>query len=101
MKADVAVVGAGPAGLAAAIAAKENGAGHVIVLDREEHLGGILRQCIHNGFGLHVFGEELTGREYAARFIEKAYKRGITFLAETMVLDVSDQIGRASCRERV
>ena len=91
MKTDVAVVGAGPAGLAAAIAAKENGAASVIVLDREEHLGGILRQCIHNGFGLHVFGEELTGPEYAARFIEKACQLGITFLAETMVLDVSDR----------
>ena len=89
MKADVAVVGAGPAGLAAAIAAKENGAGDVLVLDRDESLGGILRQCIHNGFGLHVFGEELTGPEYAARFIDKARKMGIRFLTETMVLDVS------------
>ena len=91
MKADVVVVGAGPAGLAAAIAAKENGAGDVIVIDREEHLGGILRQCIHNGFGLHVFGEELTGPEYAARFVDKAKALGIRFLTETMVLDVSDQ----------
>lgn len=89
MKADVVVVGAGPAGLAAAIAAKENGADDVIVIDREEHLGGILRQCIHNGFGLHVFGEELTGPEYAARFIDKAKALGIRFLTETMVLDVS------------
>lgn len=90
MKADVVVVGAGPAGLAAAIAAKENGANDVLVLDREEHLGGILRQCIHNGFGLHVFGEELTGPEYAARFAKKAKALGIRFLTETMVLDVSD-----------
>lgn len=89
MKADVAVVGAGPAGLAAAIAAKENGARDVVVLDREEHPGGILRQCIHNGFGLHVFGEELTGPEYAARFVGKAKELGVRFLAETMVLDVS------------
>ncbi len=89
MKADVVVVGAGPAGLAAAIAAKENGTDDVIVIDREEHLGGILRQCIHNGFGLHVFGEELTGPEYAARFIDKAKALGIRFLTETMVLDVS------------
>lgn len=91
MKADVVVVGAGPAGLAAAIAAKENGADDVIVIDREEHLGGILRQCIHNGFGLHVFGEELTGPEYAARFIDKAKALGIRFLTETMVLDVSTE----------
>jgi NADPH-dependent 2,4-dienoyl-CoA reductase/sulfur reductase-like enzyme len=80
MKADVVVVGAGPAGLAAAIAAKENGAADVVVIDREEHLGGILRQCIHNGFGLHIFGEELTGPEYAARFVDKARELGIRFL---------------------
>ncbi len=90
MKADVVVIGAGPAGLAAAIAAKENGAQDVVLLDREEHLGGILRQCIHNGFGLHVFGEELTGPEYAARFIEKAKALGVKYLTETMVLDVSE-----------
>ena len=89
MKADVVVIGAGPAGLAAAIAAKENGAGEVMVTDREEHLGGILRQCIHNGFGLHVFGEELTGPEYAARFVDKAKALGVRFLTETMVLDIS------------
>jgi NADPH-dependent 2,4-dienoyl-CoA reductase/sulfur reductase-like enzyme len=89
MKADVVVVGAGPAGLAAAIAAKENGADNVVVIDREEHPGGILRQCIHNGFGLHVFGEELTGPEYAARFIDKAGALGVRFLTETMVLHIS------------
>jgi NADPH-dependent 2,4-dienoyl-CoA reductase/sulfur reductase-like enzyme len=59
------------------------------VIDREEHLGGILRQCIHNGFGLHVFGEELTGPEYATRFADKAKALGVRFLLETMVLDVS------------
>lgn len=89
MKADVAVVGAGPAGLAAAIAAKENGADSVIVIEREAHLGGILNQCIHNGFGLHVFGEELTGPEYAARFEDKAAALGITCLTQTMVLSIS------------
>ena len=89
MKADVAVVGAGPAGLAAAIAAKENGAESVIVIEREAHLGGILNQCIHNGFGLHVFGEELTGPEYAARFEDKAAALGITCLTQTMVLSIS------------
>ena len=89
MKADVAVVGAGPAGLAAAIAAKENGADSVVVIEREAHLGGILNQCIHNGFGLHVFGEELTGPEYAARFEDKAAALGITYLTQTMVLEIS------------
>jgi len=89
MKADVAVVGAGPAGLAAAIAAKENGADSVVVIEREAHLGGILNQCIHNGFGLHVFGEELTGPEYAARFEDKAMALGIKCLTQTMVLDIS------------
>ncbi len=89
MKVDVAVVGAGPAGLAAAIAAKENGAKDVVVIDREAHLGGILNQCIHNGFGLHVFGEELTGPEYAARFADKALALGIRCLTGTMVLDIS------------
>jgi len=89
MKADVVVVGAGPAGLAAAIAAKENGAEDVVVIDREERPGGILRQCIHNGFGLHVFGEELTGPEYAARFIDRANALGVRFLTETMVLSIT------------
>jgi len=89
MKADVAIVGAGPAGLAAAIAAKENGAKRVVVIERESHLGGILNQCIHNGFGLHVFGEELTGPEYAARFEDKAAALDITCLTQTMVLDIS------------
>ena len=91
MKADVAVVGAGPAGLAAAIAAKENGAGSVIVIDREPHTGGILGQCIHGGFGLHVFGEELTGPEYAARFEDMAKALSIPVLTGTMVLDISPQ----------
>ena len=88
MKADVAVIGAGPAGLAAAISAKENGAQNVVVIDREAHKGGILPQCIHNGFGLHVFGEELTGPEYAARFVDMAQEIGVTFMMETMVLDI-------------
>ncbi len=89
MKADVAVIGAGPAGLAAAIAAKENGAKNVIIIEREAHLGGILNQCIHNGFGLHVFGEELTGPEYAARFADKVQAFGITCFTQTMVLNIS------------
>lgn len=89
MRADVAVVGAGPAGLAAAIAAKENGAQRVVVIEREAHIGGILNQCIHNGFGLHEFREELTGPEYAARFADRAAKLGIPCLTRTMVLGIS------------
>lgn len=88
MRVDVAVIGAGPAGLAAAISAKENGAQSVVVIDRESRKGGILPQCIHNGFGLHIFGEELTGPEYAARFIDMAQQIGVTFMMETMVLSI-------------
>ena len=72
IKVDVLVIGAGPAGLAAAIAAKKAGIDSLIVLEREDHPGGILRQCIHNGFGLHRFKEELTGPEYAQRDIDAA-----------------------------
>jgi len=90
MRADVAVIGAGPAGLAAAIAAKENGAQNVVVIDRDSLTGGILRQCIHNGFGLHIFGEELTGPEYAARFAGQAQEAGITLMMETMVLAITE-----------
>ncbi|GHU79994.1 pyridine nucleotide-disulfide oxidoreductase [Clostridia bacterium] len=86
---DVAVIGAGPAGLAAAIAAADQGA-RVLMLERDAHPGGILQQCIHNGFGLHYFGEELTGPEYAARFVDEAGKRGsIELLSDTMVLSLS------------
>ena len=88
MRVDVAVVGAGPAGLAAAIAAKENGAGKVVVIDREAHKGGILPQCIHDGFGLHIFGQQLTGPEYAARFIDMAEEACVDFLMETMVMSI-------------
>jgi len=91
MKADVAVIGGGPAGLAAAIAAKENGAENVLVVEREAHIGGILNQCIHSGFGLHVFGEELTGPEYAARFEDRAAELGVAFFTRTMVLGISPE----------
>ena len=67
----VLIVGGGPAGLAAALAAKENGIDNVLILERDSELGGILNQCIHNGFGLHTFKEELTGPEYAGRFIAR------------------------------
>ena len=85
---DVLVIGAGPAGLAAAIAAKESGAAHVLVIERDDAPGGILQQCIHNGFGLHRFKEELTGPEYAQRFIDRAQELGIPMVCGTMVLDI-------------
>ena len=85
---DIVVIGAGPAGLAAAVAAHDAGVTDIVVLERDEYAGGILNQCIHNGFGLHTFGEELTGPEYAARFWEKARERGIECVFETTVLSV-------------
>ena len=90
MKADIVIIGGGPAGLAAAIAAaKEDKALNVLILERDSELGGILNQCIHNGFGLHTFNEELTGPEYAARFEEQLDCLGINYMLNTMVLDVS------------
>ena len=86
---DVLVIGAGPAGLAAAIAAREAGCENVLILERDDAPGGILQQCIHNGFGLHRFKEELTGPEYAHRFIDKVKELKIPIECRTMVLDVS------------
>ena len=88
---DVIVVGGGPAGLAAALSAKENGAEQVLILERDEELGGILNQCIHNGFGLHHFKEELTGPEYAGRFIQQLEGTGIQVMLGAMVLEVNAQ----------
>ena len=90
IKTDVLVVGAGPAGLAAAIAAREAGINHLMVLEREESPGGILRQCIHNGFGLHRFREELTGPEYAQRDIDRALELNIPIQCGTTVLSVQE-----------
>lgn len=87
---DVVVVGGGIAGLAAAIGAKGRGDGQVILLEREERLGGILQQCIHNGFGLKYYSEELTGPEYAQRFINRIKAEDIDFKCETAVIDISD-----------
>lgn len=87
---DIIVIGGGPAGLAAAISAVENGAKNTLILERDARLGGILLQCIHNGFGLHYFGEELTGPEYAARFSNKVEEMGIEYKVNTMVLSVED-----------
>ena len=100
MNYDIVIVGGGPAGLAAAIAAKESGCDSVLILERDSELGGILNQCIHNGFGLHTFKEELTGPEYAYRFIEKVFALGIEYKLNTMVMDISsDRVVTAMNRE--
>ncbi len=88
--ADVVVIGGGPAGLAAAIAARQGADRSVLVIERDVKLGGILNQCIHNGFGLITFNEELTGPEYAARFEQRAREAGVDFLLDSMVLDISN-----------
>lgn len=85
----IVVIGAGPAGLAAAVAAYDAGATDIVVLERDGYAGGILNQCVHNGFGLHTFNAELTGPEYAARYFELAAARGIEILYETTVTSVS------------
>ena len=98
---DVVVVGGGPAGLAAAIAAYEQGCTDVVVLERDTKLGGILNQCIHNGFGLHTFKEELTGPEYAARYASRAMELGIPCHLGTMVLDITpERVATAVNHER-
>ena len=86
---DLVVIGGGPAGLAAACAAHEAGVRDILALERDDRPGGILNQCIHNGFGLHTFREELTGPEYAARYIEKAGAAGIPCLCGTMVIGLT------------
>lgn len=97
---DIVIVGGGPAGLAAAVSAKRNGAESILVLERDKELGGILNQCIHNGFGLHTFKEELTGPEYAQRFIDQLMEEKIEYKLNTMVLDISaDKVVTAMNRE--
>ena len=86
---DLVILGGGPAGLAAAIAARRAGVEDLVILERDREPGGILNQCIHNGFGLHTFQEELTGPEYAARFVQQAADLGIPCKLNTMVLDLS------------
>lgn len=98
---DIAVIGAGPAGLAAAVAAYDAGARSIVIIEREASPGGILNQCIHAGFGLHTFNEELTGPEYAARFIKRVRERKIDMLLSTMVLSIGrDKTITATNREQ-
>ena len=89
---DIVIIGGGPAGLAAALAAKKAGVNNILILERDVCLGGILNQCIHNGFGLHTFKEELTGPEYAARYIDKVIEEKITYKLETMVLNINENL---------
>lgn len=86
---DLIVIGGGPAGLAAALSAYENGLEKILIIERDKELGGILNQCIHNGFGLHYFKEELTGPEYAGRFIEMLKDTNVSVMTDTMVLEIT------------
>lgn len=99
MKTAIAIIGGGPAGLAAAIAARKAGIQDILILERDNKLGGILNQCIHNGFGLHTFKEELTGPEYAARYIEQVKDLEIPYMLSTMVADIS-QDKKITCMNR-
>ena len=86
---DLVIIGGGPAGLSAAVSARKEGVKDILILERDIRLGGILNQCIHNGFGLHTFKEELTGPEYAGRYIDMVEKEGIPYMLDTMVIDIS------------
>jgi NADPH-dependent 2,4-dienoyl-CoA reductase/sulfur reductase-like enzyme len=88
-KVQIVIIGGGPAGLAAALAAKKNGVNDILILERDNILGGILNQCIHNGFGLHTFKEELTGPEYAGRYIDMVLEEKIPYKLDTMVIDIN------------
>lgn len=95
MRTELVIIGAGPAGMAAALSARENGIKDILILERDGELGGILNQCIHNGFGLHMFQEELTGPEYAARYVKQIKEAGIPYFLNTMVMDMK---GGTPCR---
>lgn len=88
---DIVIIGGGPAGLAAAVSARRAGVEDILILERDNVLGGILNQCIHNGFGLHTFKEELTGPEYAARYIEMVMEEKIPYRLNTMVIDINSE----------
>ena len=96
MKQDIVIIGGGPAGMAAAVAAYDKGISDILVLERDDRLGGILNQCIHNGFGLHTFKEELTGPEYAQRYIDKVNGKNIPYKLNTIVIDISP-VGEIGC----
>lgn len=99
-KADIVVIGGGPAGMAAALEAKRQGAGHVMVIERDVELGGILQQCIHDGFGLHRFQKRMAGTEYAQVFIDEIAKTDIEALTDTMVLEVTQEKKIYACNSR-
>ena len=88
---DIVIIGGGPAGLSAAVSARKHGIDSILILERDKELGGILNQCIHNGFGLHTFKEELTGPEYAGRFIDQVKELNIEYKLNTMVMDISPE----------
>ncbi len=97
LRKELVIIGGGPAGMSAAVAAYDAGVRDILILERDDALGGILRQCIHNGFGLHRFGEELTGPEYAYRYEQMVHERGIEYKLNTMVLDITpDRVVTAS-----
>ncbi len=100
---DLVIIGGGPAGMSAAIAAYEKGVKDILILERDGSLGGILQQCIHNGFGLHKFGEELTGPEYAWRYEKKIKELGIAYKLNTMVLDITEDkvITATNCQDGI
>ena len=98
---DLVIIGGGPAGLASAYGAYQNGLRDILIIERDDTLGGILNQCIHNGFGLHRFKEELTGPEYAARYEEMVKDTSVTVYTKTMALDISEEKVVTVCsRER-
>ena len=100
LKCDVVIIGGGPAGLSAAVAAKKEGAKKVVIIERDESIGGILQQCIHPGFGLKYFKEELTGPEYAGRFAKEALELGTEVLLNSMVLEVDQQEKTVICTSK-